>query len=355
MVTGPLISIIIPCFNQAMYLREALDSVVAQTYRNLEVIIVNDGSTDGSEEQIKSIYGHYLQQLNIKAFSIPNSGVAVARNVAISQSTGEFFVPLDADDALHPEFVEKTLAVMLTTPNISFVYTNYELFGDVKDCVEAGEYEYWRYLYDKNLCASTSLIKKQAWIEAGGYNPNMIWGFEDWEFWISCGAKGHFGKKLASTLFFYRKKIEVSTRNTGANENSKKLFARMALNHPQMYPTKRVNWATEEWANAIKEILKSSDRSGLRYLHNLTADALEKEVSILRQRQYLNELIALYMSWLKNTNQDQKTLIEFNLAVEYEEAGKTELALKHFKNCAKTVQYQVPVELALRRMGKLTN
>jgi glycosyltransferase involved in cell wall biosynthesis len=130
--------------------------------------------------------------------------VAVARNVAIAQSVGEFFVPLDADDALHPEFVEKTLAVMLSTPDISFVYTNYELFGDVKDRVEADEYEYWRYLYDKNLCASTSLIKKRAWLDAGGYNPNMIWGFEDWEFWISCGAKGHFGKKLAKDLFLFQ-------------------------------------------------------------------------------------------------------------------------------------------------------
>jgi hypothetical protein len=331
MSTSPLVSIIIPCFNQAMYLRDALESLVAQTYKNLEVILINDGSTDGSEDIITSIYAHYKNFLNLKAFSIPNSGVAIARNVAISQSAGDYFVPLDADDAIHGDFVQKTLSVILDNPEISFVYTDYELFGDVTDLVEAEEYEYWRFLYDKNLCASTALIKKKAWSDAGGYNPNMIWGFEDWEFWIACGA-----------------------RNSSANANSQRLFARMALNHSRMYPAERVDWAIKVWAAALQDAIQMNDRLGQRYIKSLTAEQVEREADVIRRTQNPIGTIKLYEKWLEQTNSSQREMIIFNLAIESERARDIRKASTTFSEIRSSAEYKVAAELGLRRLGVTT-
>lgn len=350
MQNPPLVSIIVPCYNQVNYLTDAIDSIAGQTYNNIEVVIVDDGSTDGSIDLIKSQLQRYQNKFVIKAFSIPNSGVAIARNVAIENSTGEFIVPLDADDMLHPEFVEQTLSAAIQNPEISIVYTNYKLFGDVSEVVKAEEYDYWKFLYEKNLFASTALIKKRAWYDARGYNPNMIWGFEDWEFWISCGAAGHFGKKIDKILFFYRKKKDSSTRNFDANANSKRLFARMALNHPNLYPLDRVEWAAREWASALTTIVESSDKYGIRYITGLTGEQLEQEALLLKKFNRDKETMTLYEIWLRKSPASFNQQIKFNLGLMLEKTNQYGKSKLIFEECKRDQAYQTASELALRRL-----
>ena len=112
---GPDVSIIIPCFNQARYLRDAIESVVSQTHHNFEIIVIDDGSTDNTSavaEQFSSVL--CLRQCN--------QGVSIARNLGISKSTAPYLVFLDADDRLLPEALAAGLAAFETNPECGVVY-----------------------------------------------------------------------------------------------------------------------------------------------------------------------------------------------------------------------------------------
>lgn len=107
----PLVSVIIPVYNVAPYLREALDSVIYQSYKNLEIIIVDDGSTDGSG----SVCEEYKNDARVTVIHQENHGLSNARNAGLDLMKGECVAFLDPDDAFHPEFVEILLKAMITT------------------------------------------------------------------------------------------------------------------------------------------------------------------------------------------------------------------------------------------------
>ncbi len=110
----PLVSVIIPCFNHARFLQEAVESVLQQTYPNIEIIIVNDGSTDDTEQTAKSFEG-------IKYFYQPNKGLSAARNAGIKEASGEFLVFLDADDWLYKDAIFTNFQYLQRNPLAAFV------------------------------------------------------------------------------------------------------------------------------------------------------------------------------------------------------------------------------------------
>ncbi len=105
----PLVSVIVPVYNVAPYLREALDSVIHQTYQNLEIIIVDDGSTDESGK----ICEEYLKDLRVQVIHQENKGLSGARNTGLDCISGEYVAFLDSDDAFYPEMIESMLAVLI--------------------------------------------------------------------------------------------------------------------------------------------------------------------------------------------------------------------------------------------------
>lgn len=115
MTKNPLVSIIITSYNYGHYLADAIESALRQTYQNLEVIVVDDYSTDNTKNIVNQYPVHYFYQRH--------QGVAIARNNGIKQSHGEFFVCLDGDDKLAPEYIRKTMEQIMKNPKIGFVYT----------------------------------------------------------------------------------------------------------------------------------------------------------------------------------------------------------------------------------------
>jgi len=107
-IMGKLISVIVPVYNVAPYLREALDSLIYQTYKKLEIIIIDDGSTDGSGE----ICDEYLSDTRVKVIHQANKGLSVARNKGLDIMTGDYVSFLDSDDAFVPEMLEKMIEAM---------------------------------------------------------------------------------------------------------------------------------------------------------------------------------------------------------------------------------------------------
>jgi glycosyltransferase involved in cell wall biosynthesis len=112
---NPLVSVVIPVFNSGKFIYETLNAVLCQEYKNLEIIIVNDGSNDDSESEILKI-----SDPRIKYFYSENKGVSVARNFGLSKANGEFILFLDSDDLLTPAFIRKRVNVLIEFPFFGF-------------------------------------------------------------------------------------------------------------------------------------------------------------------------------------------------------------------------------------------
>ncbi len=121
-MTGPLVSCIVPVFNGEAYLGEALDSILAQTWRPLEIIVVDDGSTDGSAA-LAEAYGAV-----VRVIKQANAGCAAARNAGLAAATGDFVAFLDADDVWHPEKLNRQMARFEARPDLDYTVTHVQNF-----------------------------------------------------------------------------------------------------------------------------------------------------------------------------------------------------------------------------------
>jgi glycosyltransferase involved in cell wall biosynthesis len=202
MTISPKVSVIVPCFNQAKYLSEALESVITQTFNNWECIIINDGSTDDTE----IIASKWSEQDNrIKYFSKPNGGLSSARNFGIKHSTGEFILPLDADDKIGPQYLELAVQEFARDSNIKVVYCRALLFGSENGEWQLPPYKY-RQLLLANLIFCSAFFRRADFERVGGYDESLLYGAEDWNFWLSILDENDKVERLDSVQFYYRKK-----------------------------------------------------------------------------------------------------------------------------------------------------
>ena len=227
---APLISIVVPCYNQAVFLNEALDSILNQTYNNWECIIVNDGSPDQTKEVVK----HWLKKDDrFKYFFQCNKGVSSARNTGILESKGEFILPLDADDKISSEYVELAMEEFRAFPDLKLVYCEAEIFGDACGNWHLEPFNLKK-IVSSNMIFSSAVYRKTDWERIGGYDEKMISGLEDWEFWISLLKDGGEVTKMNHTGFFYRVKNE--SRNKGISNNQKKeLYEYISVKHADFF------------------------------------------------------------------------------------------------------------------------
>jgi len=225
-----IISIIIPCYNQAQYLDEALQSVLDQTYLNWECIIINDGSPDNTEEVAKK----WLEKDNrFKYLCQENGGLSSARNFGISKSAGEFILPLDADDKISSNYVSMAIKAFNKDSNLKIVYCKAEKFG-----LEKGSWKLPVFsrelLARENMIFSCSVFKKSDWLSVGGYDCEMKYGLEDWEFWIALLKKGGNVKCLDILGFYYR--IKPISMITKLNEEKRRyLFEYLSVKHSDFF------------------------------------------------------------------------------------------------------------------------
>ncbi len=213
-----LISIIVPCYNQAQYLDECLQSVVEQTYKNWECIIVNDGSLDNTKE----IAGKWTEKYNhFKYLYKDNGGLSSARNTGINIAQGTYILPLDADDKISINYLEECLKIFENIPETKLVYGNAIKFGKLNENWKLNSYSYNNLLHN-NMIFCTAMYKKMNWQLAGGYDEKMHQGFEDWEFWIQMLKKEDVVIHTKKCTFYYRIKENSMTTNLNDNINFKK-------------------------------------------------------------------------------------------------------------------------------------
>ena len=236
----PKVSIIIPCYNHAQYLESALASVLCQSFMDWETIVVDDGSTDDSARVAESFFAKFPKR-DWKLLTRENAGLSAARNAGVAAASGEFILPLDADDMISPVYLERTIPLLEADSQLGYVYVIVDCFGEEHRTWTGGAFNF-RKLLENNMMACATLFRKQAWADAGGYNSNMKHGFEDWDLWVGMGEKGWFGKLLEEPLFLYRKHGKTMLTDTYA-KHEKWSRARLILNHAKLYPPHTVEKA----------------------------------------------------------------------------------------------------------------
>lgn len=185
----PLVSVVIPAYNAAGTIGECLDSVRAQTYKNLEVLVVNDGSADNTLTIVEQ-YASAHKDLNLKIYSIENSGPASARNYAIARSQGEYVAFLDSDDRWAPDKMEKQMICFDTYPELAMLGCGYAIgtkkYDDKKDFVWISRKQFLVKNYYRTPCV---VIKRNVLDEFRFENGRKY--SEDYHLWLQIACAGY--------------------------------------------------------------------------------------------------------------------------------------------------------------------
>lgn len=228
----PAISVIIPCYNQERYIAECLDSLVLQTFKDFEAIIIDDGSTDSSAQIVRRYTSKYP---NFILLSQQNQGVIVARNFGIANSKGEYIFPLDADDVIAAQTLEKLFAAIKAKKG-DIITSRVQMFGEKNGELKLKSPN--KYNLSKNNClVNSSLFRKSDFEKSGGYDSEFNLGLEDYDFWLNMVLRQKLKiYRIPEILFFYRiKKIKESRNALQMRANSKILLKKIEHKYPQIY------------------------------------------------------------------------------------------------------------------------
>lgn len=225
------VSVIMPCYNDGKYIMEAVKSVESQTYPELELIIVDDGSDDSYTLKV-------LGEISIpwaKVIRVKKSGPSNARNVGISAASGTMILPLDSDDTIDSSYIEKAVKTMEANPNVGVVYCQADLFGEKQGRWNLPDYSLDKMLLD-NIVFVTALFYKADWEKVGGFHSDMVHGMEDYDFWLSILELDKDIYQIPEVLFHYR--IKPKSRTTSfANDISivQQTYRDIYMHHQKLY------------------------------------------------------------------------------------------------------------------------
>ena len=212
----------IPCYNQGQYLKECIESVLSQTVKPHEIILVNDGSQDDT----RYVAMEYPQ---IKYIEQVNKGLASARNTIVMNMTGDYLYPLDADDIMLPNCLE-LVGKKIEETNADIVAPSFRCFGKSQGDVVLMENPTLQDFKLGNRIGYFSAIKREALLEIGGYSPRMVFGFEDYHMWINLLSRGKKIATLKDILILYRTK--ENSMITEAEKHSSELMAQIHKDFP---------------------------------------------------------------------------------------------------------------------------
>jgi glycosyltransferase involved in cell wall biosynthesis len=235
---APVVSVVIPCYGQAEYLTEAVESVVGQTFADWEIVIVDDGSRDDTDTVAATLIAAHPDR-RIRRLGQANAGLAAARNAGIAASTGQYILPLDADDVLMPEMLAKTVALLDAEPRLAIAYTDQRQFGAVSRVVRTADWD-TDLQRRRNLFAATALFRREVWDAVGGYDPAMRRGYEDWDFWLGAAERGFVGRRIPEPLFGYR--IKASSMHVTARASHQDLVEQIRIKHAEWYASPWRRW-----------------------------------------------------------------------------------------------------------------
>lgn len=223
-----LVSIVVPAYNAAAYLRDTIDSIVQDTYPHREIIIVNDGSTDDTPVIAQALTEKYP---DVHVLHQQNAGVCRARNFGISVAQGKYILPIDADDILLPGFIKWAVDVMESDAEVKCCIPKAIFFGE-----RDGEWHLQPYskelLARKNMIPASALYRRSDREAVGGYFEG-IQAREDWGFWISLLKNG--GEVVTSPEVYLKYRIHASSKRIADRNQKRKVIDVLNEQHPEFF------------------------------------------------------------------------------------------------------------------------
>jgi len=207
------VSVIIPAYNSMTYLPKAVESVLKQTFSDFELIIVNDGSSDGIEQWVNTITDNRIQLISQK-----NQGAAAARNTGIAHGKGDYIAFLDSDDLWEGSKLEKQVNCLNKNPDVGLVYAwiiSIDVNGNHRGKMYANTVEgnVWEKLIEENIVRSGSaaMVRRDCFEKLGVFDRNLRFA-EDWEMWIRI-ARNYSFAVIKEPLVYYRHHPNNKSRN----------------------------------------------------------------------------------------------------------------------------------------------
>lgn len=275
------VSVVMPCYNSGKYLLEAVESALHQTYKNLEVVVVDDGS--GDEETLRVLEG--IAKIDrVRVLRQDNQGPSSARNMGIRECSGEYFLPLDADDLIEPHYVAEAVAVLDSRSDVGIVYCRADFTGDMEGPWELPSFS-WPTILVHNLVFNASLFRKADWEAVGGYDQSMLDGREDHDFVLRILGLRRAVHRLEGTYFHYRR--YSGTRNDLIGQSRDKLVsanARIFRNNVQLY----IDHAEDLFTYIFQQHDQIAD---LNYRYILIENFRKKHPTLIRRLKKIRSLI----------------------------------------------------------------
>jgi glycosyltransferase involved in cell wall biosynthesis len=291
----PTVSVLIPTYNDARYLPRAIESVLAQTVKPLEIVVADDGSTDDTAE----VVARYGAAVKYRKFD--HGGVYALRQAMLGELVGDWFLNLDADNWIEPDFLGKALEIAARhagDDSFAFVYPDIQRFGDVEDRVERPDYDFAT-LKRGNYLDMNSLIRTKH-ARKIGFDAKFNDGQGDYDFFLSLAEQGFSGERLPGGLLHYRVHAGSISFEGRTRFRQLDLAEKILAKHAKLFPAGEAR------------ILRQNARRGAclrmwKTVEKLHADGADGQALALGWR-------AIRMDWRRCSRKNAKILLSALLA-----------------------------------------
>jgi glycosyltransferase involved in cell wall biosynthesis len=224
----PLVSLVVLCHDYGRHLPEAIESALAQDYPQLEVLVVDDGSTDDSLEVARRY------EPRARVLTQANQGLARTCNRGVREANGELFAFVSADDRLEPTYVSELAAALERQPDAAFAYCAATLFGAESGVMPSRPFSAYSLIRGRNYINGSALTRREAYLDAGGYPEDLPEGaFDDWDFWLTMVERGYRGTYVPKPLLHWRRH-EGGSKNPASRGTTAVETARVKQRHPAL-------------------------------------------------------------------------------------------------------------------------
>lgn len=229
---SPAVSIVVPCYNGGRFLDGLMASLARQTFRDFELIIIDDGSRDA--ETLRKLAA---LESRVRVIRQPNGGPSAARNTGVRAAHADLLFMLDCDDTLEPEFLAETVALLQASPpDVGMVCTDIRLTG-AESGISTRYFNRFDLLFTNTLSAGL-VMRRAAWEAAGGYDEAMRDGYEDWDFSLRLASAGYRALRVAKPLYIYQIATDAAPSRSTVVDRERlygALWRYIREHHPQYY------------------------------------------------------------------------------------------------------------------------
>jgi glycosyltransferase involved in cell wall biosynthesis len=273
-----LVSIIIPCYNDSEFIEKAVFSALNQTYSNIEVIVVDDGSNVKTKAVLKM-----LETKITKLISQENQGQSIARNNGIREAKGEYILNLDSDDFFEPDFCLKAVNKFQEDEAIKIVTCLANRFSKKRtiDIFTPRGGDINNFLF-ANSALGSSMFKRKDWEFCGGYEEKLpILGFEDWEFYIQLLKQGGYVYVINEILFNYQVRKNSTTDRIRDLKLDK--FKHIIIKHKDLYK--------DNFEDLVENLLERIRKESIEKVKNTKRIDFVIGSTLLRPFRWINAMI----------------------------------------------------------------